>query len=105
MKDFDITTAANGLRDGQAGPVEVSGKRLALVRLGGKFHALDNACPHRGGPLAMGYLDGCRLHCPLHGWGFDVTSGACDVRPEQPVATYPVEVRGDQVWVRLAGAG
>ncbi|HTH49654.1 MAG TPA: Rieske 2Fe-2S domain-containing protein [Candidatus Limnocylindria bacterium] len=103
MKAFDITTEAHALREGQAGPVEVHGKRLALVRLEGKFYALDNACPHRGGPLAVGYLDGCRLHCPLHGWGFDVTSGACDVRPELPVATYPVEVREGRVWVRLAG--
>ena len=102
MQEFDITTEANALRAGQAGPVEVHGKRFALVRLASGFYALDNACPHRGGPLAVGFLDGCRLHCPLHGWGFDVTSGACDVRPEQSVATHPVVVREGKVWLCLA---
>ena len=101
MLAFDITTEANALRAGQVCTIEVCGRRLALVNLDGTFHALDNACPHRGGPLGVGYLDGGRLHCPLHGWGFEVATGACDVRPDQPVKTYPVEVHDGRVWVRL----
>jgi nitrite reductase/ring-hydroxylating ferredoxin subunit len=54
----------------------LAGERwYALVRLEDELYALDNHCPHNGGPLGKGTLDGQRLICPWHGWSWDVTSG------------------------------
>ena len=81
--------------------IEVEGLGLALVRLDGELYAFDNTCPHAGGPLGEGQLDGSLVICPWHGWRFDVRTG---VRPENPdfrVSCYPVHVRDDTVWVDL----
>ncbi|MDQ6669745.1 MAG: Rieske (2Fe-2S) protein [Chloroflexota bacterium] len=47
----------------------------ALANVDGVLHAVDNNCPHSGGPLARGKLIGRELECPWHGWRWDVTSG------------------------------
>ena len=99
-REFDIAEIVS-LAAGGSRSVEVGGFRLALVNVEGRFHAIDDACPHRGGPLGAGFVKGCVVHCPLHGWGFDVTTGACDVRPDKPVRTYPVTLRDGHVWVTL----
>jgi NAD(P)H-dependent nitrite reductase small subunit len=101
MDDWSDVADAEGLSPGACRTVEVRGRRLALVRLGDAFHALDDACPHRGGALGAGFVDGTKVHCPLHGWGFDVRTGECLVRPEKPVRTHPVRVAGGRVWVHL----
>ena len=89
------------LAPGTARTVEVRGVRIALANVAGQFHAVADSCPHRGGPLGAGYLDGRTLHCPLHGWGFDVVTGACDVRPDQPVRCFPLQIREGKIWVEL----
>ena len=47
----------------------------ALANVDGTLHALDNNCPHNGGPLGRGSLEGNELTCPWHGYRWDVTSG------------------------------
>lgn len=81
--------------------VEVDGEAIALFRVGDEVHAIDNVCPHRDGPLAYGDLRGAVVFCPLHAWGFDVRSGACDEFPGVRVRTYPVHVEGDEIQVEL----
>jgi len=81
--------------------VEVGGQAIALFRVGGAVYAIDNVCPHREGPLAYGDLRGTTVFCPLHAWGFDVRSGACDEFPGVRVRTYPVHVQGDEIQVEL----
>ena len=68
----------------------------------GAFHAIDDACPHRGGPLGAGYVEGHEVYCPLHGWPFDVRTGACRTMPNRPVRTHPVRVEGGRVWLAPA---
>lgn len=99
-REFDVAQC-DSLAAGSARSVEVNGHRLALVRLERGYFVIDDACPHRGGPLGAGFVKDCRVHCPLHGWGFDVTDGSCDVRPDKPVRTYPVAIRDGRVWVTL----
>jgi nitrite reductase/ring-hydroxylating ferredoxin subunit len=54
----------------------VAGDRIvALFNVDGVFYALDGVCPHQGGPLGKGRLEGCIVTCPWHGWQFDVRSG------------------------------
>jgi nitrite reductase/ring-hydroxylating ferredoxin subunit len=75
---------------------------LALFNLGGTFYALDNRCTHVGGPLGEGEVEGNQVTCPWHGSVFDITTGEV-VRPpaRRPVATFPVRVEGNEVWVEL----
>jgi nitrite reductase (NADH) small subunit len=81
--------------------VEIEGEAIALFRVGDAVHAIENTCPHRDGPLAFGDLRGATVYCPLHAWGFDVRSGACDEFPGVCVRTYAVHVEGDEVQVEL----
>lgn len=96
--------AVDSLPPGRCRTVEVHGRRFALCNVNGRFHAVDDACPHRGGPLGGGVLEGHHLHCPLHGWGFDVQTGACLVNPSKNIASYPVTVRDGSVWIDLGAA-
>lgn len=83
--------------------VEVAGRALALANLDGRIYALDNTCPHRGGPLSMGFLDGENIECPLHAWQFNLRTGKC-VFNESVVPTFPVAVEGDDVLVDIEAA-
>ncbi len=100
MREFDVAECAS-LPVGAARSLEVHGRRLALAHLAEGFFAIDDACPHRGSPLGAGFVKDCVVHCPQHGWGFDLRTGACDVRPDKPVLTHPVTVRDGHVWVSL----
>ena len=79
--------------------VQVEGKAVALAHVGGKFHAINNSCLHRGGPLGQGPLEGNVVTCPWHGWQYDVTTGKGVQNTTATVARYPVEVRGDEIFV------
>ena len=86
---------------GQCKVVKANDQELALCNIDGAFHAIDNACPHQGGPLGLGFLDGTELACPLHGWAFDVTTGAMPGNPVLKVKAFSVEVEGDELFVEL----
>jgi nitrite reductase (NADH) small subunit len=89
------------LEEGTGRVVEVGGVEVAVFLVGGAVYALENACPHRGGPLAFGDLRGRTVHCPLHAWPFDLRTGHCREFPDQPARAYRVRVRGDEVRVEL----
>ena len=66
------------LREGRA--VRVAEREIAVFNLGDRFLAVDNECPHRGGPLADGIVSGAAVVCPLHAWKIDLETG-CVARP------------------------
>ena len=69
---------------------------VVAVRAGDRWYALDNNCPHNGGPLSRGALFGRELQCPWHGWRWDVTSGRnCWPGTDWRVARVPVRVLED----------
>lgn len=81
---------------------EVAGKEIAVFCLKGELFAVDNFCPHRGGPLFRGNIEpGPSVRCPLHGWHFDLNSGNCLNMPQAKVSTFPVEIRGEEVFVKI----
>ncbi len=86
-------------KDGQCKVVTANGKELALFKAEGAFYAMDNACPHRGGPLGEGHLEGSQVTCPWHAWTFDVKTGACDMDPVMKQTTFPVKIIGNDVLV------
>ena len=95
MSEYILVADADSLPPGQGRTVNVRGREFALYNHDGQFYALDDLCPHRGGPLGAGALqDGC-VFCPLHGWGFDLKTGACTTGGERGVRVYPTrEVEG-----------
>lgn len=102
MSEWVDVADAGSLAVGRSRTVEAGGRRYALVHTADGFYAVDDACPHRGGALGAGIVEQGTLHCPLHGWGFDVRTGACDIRPDKPVRTHAVRVEEGRIWIRIA---
>ena len=86
---------------GEGRVVEADGRALALFNVEGAFHCLDNVCPHRGGPLGEGDLEGRLVSCPWHAWRWDVTTGAHANNPAVRVPRFPVTVEHDGIFVEL----
>ena len=89
------------LGTGQAKVVEVGGRSVAIFNVEGRFYAIDNVCPHRGGPLGEGDVEGPIVVCPWHGWRWDVTTGANANNPTVRVGCYPVTVEQGTIFVAL----
>ncbi|MBI1881033.1 MAG: Rieske 2Fe-2S domain-containing protein [Chloroflexi bacterium] len=104
-----VVAMVNDIPPGQRKIVEVAGRSIGVFNLGGEFFALRNRCPHQGGPLCQGRLLGRLvapapgqydyshpseiLHCPWHGWEFDVKTGQSWFDPAQTrVRRYPVTI-------------
>ncbi|HXG18141.1 MAG TPA: nitrite reductase small subunit NirD [Methylomirabilota bacterium] len=69
----------------------------------GRLFAADNACPHRGGPLADGIVGAGKVICPLHAWKFDLETGRC-LGENATIRTYPVQVVNDHIVVAIGPA-
>ena len=80
----------------------VNDRRIAFFHTASGLFAADNACPHRGGPLAEGDLIGDEIVCPWHLWTFDVRSGKSEVDPEISLSVHELRVEGSRVLVRLS---
>lgn len=88
-------------REGRA--VAIGGWELAVFNLGDRYLALENRCPHAGGPLSDGIVSGCTVVCPLHAWRVRLDTGGVE-RPAGAsacVRTFPTRVEGDIVLVEL----
>ena len=101
MPEFLPALAVADLPPGRAAEVTVGGQAVALFNVAGQFHALSGRCPHRGGPLGQGFLDGSEVSCPWHNWTFDVTTGCNVASAELTVPRHDVRVEDGQVYVRL----
>jgi nitrite reductase (NADH) small subunit len=86
---------------GEACEFEVGERVICVANVNGEFSALDNVCPHRGGPLGQGMIEGDKIVCPWHGWQFDAKTGAVGHAPSQRITTYPLILEGDDVYVEL----
>jgi NAD(P)H-dependent nitrite reductase small subunit len=79
--------------------VRIDDTAIALFNIGGTFYAMDNTCPHQGGPLGEGWLKGSVVTCPWHFWQFDVRTGAAPEFPEMNVPRFPVKVEAGEIFV------
>jgi nitrite reductase (NADH) small subunit/3-phenylpropionate/trans-cinnamate dioxygenase ferredoxin subunit len=77
----------------------VDGRDIAIFRVDGVFHATSDVCPHVGGPLGEGPVEGGIVICPWHGWAFDVRTGCYAGSRQHGIDRYAVEVRGDDILV------
>jgi nitrite reductase (NADH) small subunit len=105
MKWIRVTEAANiPPREGRA--VQIGDDEIAIFNLGDRYLAVDNACPHRGGPLADGIVSGNTVICPLHAYKICLETGGV-VKPDVCIRldTYPVRVEAGIVMIQIAPAG
>ena len=99
---WKVATTLSKLEDGGCKVLRVAGKQIALFRRADRIYACNNRCPHEGYPLSEGDLDGDRmLTCNWHNWKFDLESGD-NIYGGDRLRVYPVETRGDEVWIDLA---
>jgi nitrite reductase/ring-hydroxylating ferredoxin subunit len=99
---FVCAAKVSDIAPGQIREIQLDGTTIALANVGGQFHALSNNCLHRGGPLGQGSMQGNMVTCPWHGWTYDVTSGKVSPNQSAGVACYPVELRGEDVYVDVS---
>jgi NAD(P)H-dependent nitrite reductase small subunit len=91
---IDVGAIAD-LKFAPGAPVKVLDRWIAVFRVDGVYRAIDNLCPHASAPLCDGLVGDGKVACFLHGWEFDLQTGACDVGAQWSVETYPVrEVDG-----------
>ncbi len=88
------------LLPGRVITVTAGHKDLCLTHYDGEINALDNKCPHQGGPLGEGSIENGLLRCPWHGWDFHPCSGKAPGF-DDGVATYPVKIDDSAVYVGL----
>src|SRR3989304_2318083 len=102
MPEYVKVAQASEIEPNQGKLVEVQGKKIALFNVDGKFHAIDDTCTHRGGPLSEGELDGDAATCPWHGARYNITTAAVLSPPApQGVKSFPVRVTGNNVEVEI----
>ena len=100
---YTAVAAAADIPPGTMRTVDVEDWCIVVVNVDGEFFAYDNQCPHLGGPLGKGRVEGTTIVCPWHAWKFDARSG----RPVWPqgawkATRFPVAVENGQVMVRVA---
>jgi nitrite reductase (NADH) small subunit len=77
---------------------------IALFKIEGEVFAIDNTCPHRGGPLSEGDVFTTHVYCPMHAWGFDLRTGISHTNRRVSVRAYPVRIADGQVEIELSEA-
>ena len=92
------------LPEGRVKSVTCQHRTVCLSHFEGQYAALDNRCPHQGGPLGEGAIENGWLRCPWHGWDFHPLSGAPPGGYDDGVETFETEVRDDGVYVAFPEA-
>ena len=90
--------AADELPEGRVTTVAAGHKSVALVHYDGQFSALDNHCPHQGGPLGEGSIENGLLRCPWHGFDYCPLDGRSPGFEDEAI-TYPLEIRDGEVFI------
>ncbi|GAC1393997.1 MAG: nitrite reductase small subunit NirD [Vulcanimicrobiaceae bacterium] len=100
MTEFIAVAEVADIPLGGAKACTVGRYEVALFHIAEGFFALENACPHQGGPLADGFLDGPMVTCPWHAWCFDVRNGRMTLGEFAVVTRFEDRVDGTTILVR-----
>ena len=116
MGKFTRIANANDLNEGTMRKFQVQGKEILTARIEGKYYAAQNKCPHFGGDLSKGKLEGTIVTCPRHGSQFNLTDGSVirwlkgaglisaigkTLKSPQKLTTYNVKVDGQDIMVEI----
>ena len=90
------------LPPGKSATFEAEGRTIAVFNVAGNFFAIDDVCPHSGGPLSEGFVTGHKVSCPWHGADFDLKTGKVLCPPAcEDVNAYQVVLEGDDIKVEI----
>jgi pyruvate oxidase len=89
------------LPEGRVRTVTAGRRSIALTHYDGRFGALDNRCPHQGGPLGEGSIENGNLRCPWHGYDYCPLTGSPPGNFVDTASAYALEVRDDGVYVGI----
>ncbi len=92
------------LKENRVKSVSCGTQSICLTHYKNQFAALDNRCPHQGGPLGDGSIENGMLRCPWHGWDFDPITGKPPGGYDDGIATFALELRGDDIYVGVEDA-
>ncbi|MEO6913542.1 MAG: Rieske 2Fe-2S domain-containing protein [Candidatus Baltobacteraceae bacterium] len=84
---------------GTSRAVRIGRWEVAVFHSNGEFFALENSCPHQGGPLADGWLEDATVTCPWHAWCFDLRTGSLTLGDFARVDRFEVRIIDGAVWV------
>lgn len=102
---------SNFMQIGALSDIPPQGARVIKTQIGcvaifrtddDKVFALDDRCPHKNGPISNGIQHGEFVTCPLHNWVFDLNTGEAQGADEGLIKTYPVQVKGDQIFLDVS---
>ena len=89
-------------KPGEVTEAEVNGVQVCLANVNGRLCALGNICPHRGGPLGQGWIEGEAVVCPWHSWAFDARSGEALPPDCGKVDVIPLKIEGENVLIDVS---
>src|SRR5262245_40984745 len=98
---FVKVASVGDIPEGTGVAVEANGRKVALFNVSGSYHAVDGLCPHQGGPLGEGILEGNVVTCPWHFWQFDVVKGHAPDFPEASIVKLAVRVVDGEIQVEV----
>ena len=101
MENWKRAASLDQCPPGSGLEVVVDDRIVALFNVDGQIFALDGVCPHQGGPLGKGRLEGTIVTCPWHGWQFDVCTGQHQFSPSTVQPCVQVRVDGDSILVAV----
>ncbi len=114
MSNFVEVGGLGELIDGTMKAVMVKGHEILMARVGEKYYAVNNRCPHMGGKLSQGKLEGTIVTCPRHGSQFDLSNGQVvrwlkssgliwkvsrAIKPPKHLVTYNVKVKDNRIFI------
>ena len=99
MPDWVRVTSVAEAPPGSVQEVHAQGRVVALFNVEGDFFAVDGICPHQGGPLGDGQLEGATVTCPWHGWQFNVRDGKSLLNPQIEQEAFQVRVDDGEVFL------
>lgn len=87
------------IAEGTAVRLEAFGRTIAVFRDQGELVAIEDTCPHRGGPLGKGKVAAGAVICPLHAWTFDLRTGEMRGNPNLCIRTHALEIEAGEVYL------
>jgi nitrite reductase (NADH) small subunit len=99
MAEFQTVCTVADVPEAEGKTVTVGDRLVALFRVAGELHAIDDVCPHMGASLAGGHVENGIVTCPWHAWRFRVTDGTWADNPRVKIPCYAVRVVGDEVQI------
>ena len=98
-REFVRVARRSGVERGRGTVVRVGRYEVALFDLGDAVVAYENACPHQGGPVGEGFVEGTTVTCPWHAWCFDLRTGTLTLGNFARLRRFEVRVDGDAIYV------